>query len=88
MLWRFWRRSPEEPPAAAATLGEPIVRIPRDCSETIRLMQAEVFAGVRKAADSNLDSRVTLTRAFDVVSELRTQSVNFGTMARAARDNA
>ncbi|WP_158808483.1 hypothetical protein [Beijerinckia sp. L45] len=51
-------------------------------------MQAEVFAGVRKAADSNLDSRVTLTRAFDVVSELRTQSVNFGTMARAARDNA
>jgi methyl-accepting chemotaxis protein len=76
---------PEIPePAAHAELAPQVI----DGSETIRLMQADVFRCVGEVNEANLDLRRRLRDAFGLLERLRGRAETFSGMAADARNGA
>jgi methyl-accepting chemotaxis protein len=59
-----------------------------DTSETVRLMQADVFADVREVGRHNLDMNNQLREVFDALSDVHTKAQGFKTAAAETRTAA
>lgn len=97
-LMRFWFKSvgaaakaevagiaPVAEPQPTTRSAEPPVR---DASETIRLMQADVFRNVREVGEANFELRRKLRDAFGLLERLRGRAQSFAGMAEAARNSS
>ncbi|MCA0406769.1 MAG: methyl-accepting chemotaxis protein [Proteobacteria bacterium] len=91
LLSLFRARNKAEVPAPAALedfAASPVAPPLLDGSETVRLMQADVFRDVREVAKANLDMSVKLRSVFDLISAIQERGRAFRAIAGSAKDSA
>ena len=92
---KFFRRRAVASPSPGREAAQPGTEPPtpnsaseRDGSETIRLMQADVFRNVREVGEANTELRRKLRDAFGLLERLRGRAQAFAGMAEAARNSS